>query len=181
LITKAESEKPVLNRVGKILKKNNMLYDNSISTFFTGGDNGTSMYFVRKNGTIRAKIANNTLRVRPYKNMMFVSYDDGQIILDNNILRVEKITHNELRIHLDNQIIQASRVHTNPLNTPVDMHLDRDGTYNGGRHVGHEIVPNFDSGATGITEENCIQAANQYINQVTNRINVEDDINVPII
>jgi hypothetical protein len=158
-----------------------MLYDNSISTFFTGGDNGTSMYFVRKNGTIRAKIANNTLRVRPYKNMMFVSHDDAQIILHNNVLRVERINHNELRIELGNQIVQASKVHTDLLNTPVDMRLNRDGTYNGGKHVGHGIVPNFDPGNTGITEENCIQAANQYINEVTNRINVEVDINVPIV
>jgi len=33
-----------------------MLYDNAIADFYTDGGNGTSMYFVRANGTTGRKL-----------------------------------------------------------------------------------------------------------------------------
>lgn len=77
---------------------------------------------------------------------------------------------------MDNDlIIKASRVHANDFNTPVEMLLNTDETYNDGKHVGHHIVPNFDGGGTGITEQDCINTANEFINPVTNRINVDQN------
>ena len=162
-----------------------MLYDNVAATFYSeGADDMTSKYYIYPNGTIRAKVANNTLRVRPGKNMMFVTEDDGETLLDNDVASVAEGDGNALTITLDDEnhtTINASKVSSEALNSPVDMLLSNDGDYEGGLHVGHTIVADFSGGDSGISEADCNAAIAPYVNEENTSITAEENVTVDIV
>lgn len=159
-----------------------MYYENVPDTFFTNApDNvGTSKYYVVSNGTIRAKVADNTLRVRPGKNMMFVTNDGAEAVLDSGVQRVNLAPQNAMAIVLiTGEIVPASKVSTLEYNNPVDMYLTDAGVYDGGQHVGDTITGAYNAGDSGITEAECDAAEGVYITD--HEINVHDDVTVPIV
>ena len=161
-----------------------MLYANTAATFYTAGEDnhGTSKYFIYLNGTIRAKVAENSLHVRPEKNMMFVRDADVDNIWDTGVNRVAEGDDNALTITLDDDSdVPASKVSSAIYDTPLDMNLSDQGIYEDGLHPGHTLVAAYDGGNSGITEAQCDAAKVPYVNNAGDSITAVDNVNVAIV
>ena len=144
-----------------------MFYNNVPAAFVTdaGAPIPTSKYYVYTNGIIRAKVTDNSLHVRPGKNICFVTGADSTTIGVQGVDTVNDMGGGNLQIVLNNGVnIAATTTNSAINNNPIDFILDNaSGDYVGGLHRGHPIAGAYDGRGSGITEADCDQAAAPHV------------------
>lgn len=119
-----------------------MCYRNTPTRFCTdpGEGNGTSRYYVFKNGTIRAKFATQDIHVRPGKNICYIPDESSA----RESSKPDSMKLDDAYVSYADVMAPKGKYQKPAIGkAPVDFHLDANGNYEGGFHHGHEICAEF--------------------------------------